>query len=673
MPPALTQLENALRLHRAGQLASASEIYREILHREPNQPDALNLLGLVAQQRGDHAQAITLFAKAAAVSQKNAPYLLNRGVSLRALGRQEEAAGEFQKALVVDPNLAEAHHQLGNALKNLHRFAEAAASLRHAVELNPENAAIWLNLGAALLELSVRDEAIVCFRRAIQLEPGRPEAYNILGSALLDAGLLGEAKEQLQVALRLRPTYPAAHDNLGRALRAQGRAAEAAEEFRTALATAPQPGTHSNLVYALNFVPGISPAEVFAEHKRWAELHAASLKTEARPFAIELEADRRLRIGYVSPDFIHHAVSYFIEPVLAAHDHARVEMFCYSNALVPDAVTARLRALSDHWRDIAQLNDEQVSMLIREDKIDILVDLAGHTARHRLLVFARKPAPVQVTWLGYPNTTGLAAINYRITDALSDPTGQTDAWQSEELIRLPETFSCYRPPDDAPAVSKLPALENGYITFGSFNHFAKINSAVLDLWARLLVRLRSARLLLKARSLADPETTAQVLAAFARRGVGEDRITLRSDELSVPAQLGLYHGVDIALDTFPYNGTTTTCEALWMGMPVVTLAGQTHVSRVSASLLTHLGRSEWIAHSEDEYIEKCVRLAADLPSLAEVRTGQRERMRLSPLCDATRFTVHLEAAYREMWRRRCADELGSRTKSQSPNPTPATS
>jgi len=315
-----------------------------------------------------------------------------------------------------------------------------------------------------------------------------------------------------------------------------------------------------------------------------------------------------------------------------------------------------LRALSDQWRDIAGLGDEQAVELIRNDKIDILVDLAGHTARHRLLVFARKPAPVQVTWLGYPNTTGLDAIDYRLTDAISDPVGQTEAWHSEKLVRLPGAFSCYRPPDDAPAVGVLPALKNGYITFGSFNHFAKINPAVLDLWARLLSQLPSSRLLLKARSLADAGTASRVRETFAHHGVSSERLELRSDDLSVAAHLSLYHGVDVALDPFPYNGTTTTCEALWMGVPVVTLAGQTHVARVTASQLTHLGRPEWIAYSENDYIEKCIELAADLPGLAGTRAAQREHMRLSPLCDAPCFTAQLEAAYREMWRRYCAAE-----------------
>lgn len=620
-----------------------------------------NILSLrIAAQVFGHGIAVAYSANVppASPQQEQVLRLLRSGVSLRALGRHAEAVEEFKKALALDPRSAEAHHQLGNAFKSLQRHAEAVVSLRRASELAPKNAAIWLNLGVSLLALSARDEAIASFQRAIKLEPGRPEALNILGSALLDAGRIGEAKKQLQAALRLKPAYPAAHDNLGRALRAQGRAAEAVGEFRAALTAQPNPDTHSNLVYALNFVPGLSAAEIFAEHKRWAQLHAEPLKSTMQALLHAPDPARRLRIGYVSPDFVHHAVSYFIEPVLAAHNRAQVEVFCYADVAVADATTARLRSLSEQWRDIARLDDGQVAELIRNDKIDLLVDLAGHTAGNRLLVFARRPAPVQITWMGYPNTTGLDSIDYRLTDAISDPPGQTEAFHSEKLIRLPEIFSCYKPSDQAPAVSELPALKNGYITFGSFNHFAKINPTVLDLWARLLVRLPTARLFLKARSLADPETTAGVCEAFSRAGVAADRLTLCSDELSVAAHQSLYRGVDIALDPFPYNGTTTTCEALWMGLPVVTLAGQTHVSRVSASLLTCLGRPEWIAHSEDDYIERCVALAADLQHLAELRASQRERMRCSPVCGAVRFAAQLEEIYRELWCQRCAQAGG---------------
>ena len=360
---------------------------------------------------------------------------------------------------------------------------------------------------------------------------------------------------------------------------------------------------------------------------------------------------RRLRLGYVSPDFVHHAVSYFFEPVLTARDPAAFEVFCYSDAPVADAVTQRLRAASDGWRDIAGLSDERVAELVRADRIDILVDLAGHTARNRLLVFARKPAPVQVTWLGYPNTTGLAAIDFRLTEAVSDPLGLTEAWHSEELVRLPGTFSCYAPPPESPPVNALPALAAGQVTFGCFNNLAKVTPPALALWARVLREVAGSRLFLKSPGLADLETVARLREEFALHGIPADRLEFSGAELSVAAHLSLYHRVDVALDTFPYNGTTTTCEALWMGVPVVTLAGATHVSRVGASLLTHLGAPEWIGDAPEAYVARCRGLAADLPRLAVLRSGLRERMRGSPLCDAAGFTRGLEDALRAIWRR----------------------
>jgi predicted O-linked N-acetylglucosamine transferase (SPINDLY family) len=357
---------------------------------------------------------------------------------------------------------------------------------------------------------------------------------------------------------------------------------------------------------------------------------------------------RRLRLGYLSPDFNHHAVAYFIEPVLAAHDRTRVEVFCYASVAVPDRFTDRLRGLAEHWRDIARLDDDAAAALIRADNLDLLIDLAGHSARHRLLVLARRPAPVQATWIGYPNTTGLDAIDYRITDAVSDPVGQTEAWHSEKLVRLPANFSCYRPDDDAPAVNNLPAAAAGAVTFGCFNQFAKVTPEVIALWARLLAKLPGSRLLLKSRGLGDPGVAARVQAAFAAAGVGPARLILNGDELSVADHLGLYHKVDIALDPFPYNGTTTTCEALWMGVPVVTLAGSTHVSRVGASLLTHAGLAGWIAATPDDYVARAVAAVRDLPALAALRRGLREQVRTSPLCDAVRFTRGFEAACEAM-------------------------
>lgn len=648
MPPTSALLPQALSLHRAGRLAEATALYERVLRADPRQPDALHLLGQVHLQQGAAHQAEPLLARAVAARPKAAPYHLSHGQALRRLDRPADALAAFARAQALDPALAEAHHQAGNVLKALGRYTDAVAALREAVRLAPGHAAAWLNLGVACLEGGDRDEAIAAFQRALALEPQRPEAHNILGNALLSAGRSTEAEAAFTAALRLRPGYAAAHDNLGRLCRAAGRLPEAVAHFRAALAARPDPDTHSNLLFALNFLPDLASAEIFAEHRRWHEVHAAPLAVAAPTVPASRPAGRRLRVGYVSPDFNHHAVAYFIEPVLAAHDRTRVEVFCYASVAAPDRFTERLRGLAEHWRDIARLDDDAAAALIRADHLDLLIDLAGHSARHRLSVFARRPAPVQATWIGYPNTTGLDAIDYRITDAVSDPAGQTEAWHTEKLVRLPANFSCYRPDDDAPSVNDLPAAAPGAVTFGCFNQFAKVTPEVISLWARLLGELPESRLLLKSRGLGDPGVVAQVQAAFAAAGVGSSRLILNGDELSVADHLGLYHGVDIALDPFPYNGTTTTCEALWMGVPVVTLAGRTHVARVGASLLTHAGLPGWIAATPGDYVACAVAAARDLPALAALRRGLREQLRTSPLCDAARFTRGFEDACEAM-------------------------
>jgi len=655
MPPNKLQLlfERAIEHLRAGRLPQAEAACREILRTQPGHAPTLHLLGLTAQQQGDHARAVETFTKAIRNQPKSALYLQHRGVSLRTLGRTDEAIEDFRAAVNLQPALAEAHHQLGNALKSLGRYLEAATSLREAAKLAPDNAAVWFNLGVVCLEMKALPEATGCFRRAIQLRPADPEAHNILGHALFTQGLIADAKRHLVEALRLQPGHPHAHNNLARIFRSQGRMGEAVAHYRASLERAPNAATHSNLVYAYNFLPAASPEEIWTEHRRWAEIHAEPLRRAWRPHLNDLSPIRRLRIGYVSPDLVNHAVALFLEPVLTAHDREQFEVYAYSDALVADRVTERLRARVAHWRDISHASDDQVEALIRVDRIDILVDLAGHTAGNRLPVFARKPAPVQVTWLGYPNTTGMAAMDYRITEAISDPVGQTEGWHSEKLVRLPGPFSCYQPPAESPPVAPLPGLGSGQVTFGCFNIFAKVTDRAIALWARLLGEMPGARLLLKSRGLTDAETAGWIHAAFAKHGISTDRVELNGDILSVPDQLDLYRRIDIGLDTFPYNGTTTTCEALWMGVPVVTLSGRTHVARVGASLLTHLGAPEWIAATPDDYVGICARLASDLAHLATIRQGLRERMHATPLCDSVRFTKTLEAAFRDMWSQRC--------------------
>jgi predicted O-linked N-acetylglucosamine transferase (SPINDLY family) len=567
-------------------------------------------------------------------------------VRLHRAGQPAAAIPLYREVLRSLPAAAEVHHQLGNALKNLLRFTEALVPLGEAARLAPNDAAIRLNLGVTLLELHQYADAESQFRRALALEPTRPEAHNILGNALFSQGRLGESAACFREALRLRPDYAPAHDNLGRVARAQGRIEEAVTSYRAALALQPRPGTHSNLLLALNYLHAVAPGELFAEHRRWAERYADPLTAAAAAPERDPTEGRRLRIGYLSPDFSNHAVAYFFEPVLKAHDRSSFEVFCYSNVLAPDAVTVRLQACSERWRDIAPLSDEEAAAMIRRDRLDLLIDLAGHTARNRLLVFARRPAPVQIAWIGYPNTTGLSAIDFRLTDVTSDPPGSTEAFYSEKLIRLPGPFSVYQPPADAPEV--IPRPPGGAVTFGCFNNFAKVTAPMIALWGRLLKAMPSARLYLKSRGLDDPSTAARIHDQFARDGIGDDRLTLDGRELSVRAHLTLYRQVDIALDTFPYNGTTTTCEALWMGVPVITLAGETHVARVGASLLTHLGSPEWIALTPDDYLAHASALAADRTRLTEIRAGLRRRMHASPLCDAEKFTRKLEAKYREM-------------------------
>ena len=364
--------------------------------------------------------------------------------------------------------------------------------------------------------------------------------------------------------------------------------------------------------------------------------------------------ERRLRVGYVSPNFHQHSVAYFIEAVIASHDRSAYEIICYSDVARPDSVTDRIKSLTGSWRDILGMSHEQAAGLIRSDQIDILVDLAGHTAGNRMLLFARKPAPVQVTYLGYPSTTGLTTMDYRITDRFADPPGQTDHLHTEELVHLPQGFLCYKPPGQTPDVADLPFIASGGITFGSFNHLAKITPEVVRLWSNILNSLPDAQIILKAKPLFDMGTQQLLREMFVQNGVSPARLTLTGHAQSMSEHLELYHRIDIGLDTFPYNGTTTTCEAMWMGVPVVTLAGETHASRVGASILSNVGLPELIAGSPEEYLKKGVQLANDLERLQGMRANLRPMMERSPLMDANGFTRSLEAAYRQMWHRWCA-------------------
>jgi predicted O-linked N-acetylglucosamine transferase (SPINDLY family) len=498
------------------------------------------------------------------------------------------------------------------------------------------------------------DEAIAAYRQAIALKAEYPGAHYNLGVLLERKERFEEALAAYRQAIFYKPDLANAHYNMGNLLMELWRVEEALGAYRAALAVKPDfAAAHSNLVYDLHYVPDIKPEVIAEEHRRWNRQHAAPLAKFIRRHENERDPARRLRVGYVSPDFCEHAVAPMVLPLVASHDRSGFEIFCYGQVERPDAMTERFRQAADHWRDTTGWSDEQMAEEIRQDRIDILVDLAGHTGGNRLLVLARKPAPVQVARQGYPDTTGLATIDYRITDAYADPPGASERLHTEKLIRLAPTNWIYQPPEEAVALEVTPLAE-GPVTFGCFNNLAKVTEPMLRRWAQILAAVPGSRLLLKARALAAASVQARVRAILAAEGIAPERVELGGWRMTAREHLALYQRVAIALDPFPYQGTTTTCEALWMGVPVVSLAGRTHVARVGVSLLSNVGLPELIAQSEAEYVRIAVALAQDRRRLEELRAGLRQRMRASPLLDWPRFARQMEGAYREMWRTWCA-------------------
>ena len=495
---------------------------------------------------------------------------------------------------------------------------------------------------------------MACYQKAVQINPDFVEAYNNMGVDSKERGDLHQSLYYFQKVLELSPAFAEAYSNIGSVLNDQGKLADAVIHFRRALELKPDFSVcHSNILLAMNYSSHYDNRTIYMEHLNFAKQFARPLAPDILPHMNERIPDRRIRIGYVSPDFRKHSVNYFIEPVLSGHDPERFEVFCYSDVLAPDEVSQRIQTYPVQWRDIVGMPDEQAAELVRSDKIDILVDLAGHTGYNRMLLFARKPAPVQVSWLGYPNTTGLPTVDYRIVDRHTDPPGMTDPFYTEKLIRMPETFLCYQPEEDTPEPGPLPALSAGYVTFGSFNIISKISPEVVMTWSRILKEAPESRLLLKAKSLFDRDTRDYLSSLFRGQGITDERMILMAQTKSYKDHLALYSKVDICLDTFPYHGTTTTCEALWMGVPVITQAGDRHASRVGVSLLSNTGLPELVAQTEEEYISIAVKLSKDSEKLQSLRRGLRDMMTTSPLRNPERFTAELEERYRTMWQTYC--------------------
>lgn len=632
-------------LSQTGDLDGAETHAQTALDHHPDDPVTMAYLGSILMAKGRVEDAVAAFRRAVDLRPGDAILLNEYGNALAAAGETGLATAALRDAAEARADLPEIHNNLGNVLRSAGQLEDAAGCYRKALSLRPVYPEALNNLGVVLQERGDLTLAIEALEQSVALDPGNALVHTHLGAAYAARGRLTDAVAAHREAIRGDPELASAYNNLGIALKHQGLFEDAREAYAKSLILDPEaPEVHSNLVMCFSYDPSVDGAALLDAHRQWAARHERPcVPGPDRP----LEADRMLRIGYVSPDLWTHSVAYFIEPVLEHYDRDRFHVTCYADVEVPDETTERLRDHADRWHDTAAYSDDELYDLIRADGIDILIDLAGHTANNRLPVFGRRGAPVQMTWIGYPATTGLAQMDYRITDDWADPPGETDGFHSETLLRLPDGFLCYAPPRG----TAIPAVDRDArpLTFGSFNNLSKVTDDVIALWCRILHEVPDARMLLKSRQLEDDGVRERILDAFARHGVPEGRLDLRARVPSRDGHLALYGEVDVALDTFPYNGTTTTCEALWMGVPVVTLAGRLHAGRVGASLLHQCGLDDWVAGNEEEFISLALAVAANLPE----RRILREWVAESGLADAPRFTRSFEDALQAVWRDHC--------------------
>ena len=654
----------------------------------PDLAQAQYNLGNALMQTGRTEEAIAAYQRATSVQPAYADAWFQLGSALHSLARTDEAIAAYQRAIALRPSWPEAHNNLGSIFQERHQPHEALPSYRQAAALAPQLPEIHSNLSAVLLETGKLDEAVaearravalrpddarshLClanalrqsgdssaavqsYERAIALQPEYPEAWANRGSALKDMGQLDAAIESYRRAIAIRPTFGEAYATLAACLRDRGDLDDAIETYRKAEELTGIPWIGGNLLYTLHFHPDYDSRRLFEEHVHWNRRYARPLAGAIRPHTNPGAPGlvRRLRIGYVSCDLRHHAVGRFMQPLLANHDSRQFEITCYSDTLRPDAMTDQLRSHTAHWRDTLGMSDQRFADLVREDRIDILVDLSMHARTGRMLAFAQKPAPVQVSYLAYCSTSGLDTMDYRITDPYLDPVGEDESVYFERTVRLPRSYWCYAEPQIAPPIGPLPALSAGFVTFGCLNTYAKVTVPTLRAWARILNRVPNSRLIVHSLEGSHREKARDL---FAHEGVDPSRLEFIS-YMTGAKYFQEYNQIDIALDPFPYAGGTTTCDALWMGVPVVSLTGKTAVSRGGLSILSNLGTPQWVTADLDRYTEIAADLASDLPRLAELRASLRARMLHSPLMDAPQFAREIESAYRLMWRNWCGQK-----------------
>ena len=634
-----------LALRELGRMQEALDSYDKALQFNPRYTETHNNRGITLWDMGRLEKACDSFSRALQLNPEYAEAYNNRGNTLQKLGRSNDALDSYDKALQINPRYTEAHNNQGLALHELGRMQEALDSFDKALQLKPDFAEAHNNRGLALRELGQLEKSLDSFDNALQFDPQCVNTCYNRGNVLRKLGRLQEALDSFDKALQLKPDLAEAHNNRGLVLQDMIRLEEAEAAYRRALELKPDRELYfSNLLFLLNYAPDHSAEDIFAEYRAYDKRFGMPHRDQWRPHTRSRDPQRRLRIGYVSPDFSIHSTRFFLEPLLAQHNHDRFEIVAYAEVRKDDAMTKRYRGYIDHWVRTNELSDDELSERIRADGIDILVDLAGHTGKNRLGVFARKPAPVSVSWLGYGYTTGLTAIDYFLTDAATVPPDSEHLF-SETPWRIDTPAFAYRPADGMGEVGPLPALQRGYITFGTLTRAVRINHRTIRVWSEILKRVNNSRLVINSTNFRDPTAQEALAGRFALEGIGAERLLIGFN--SPPWDL--LRSIDITLDCFPHNSGTTLFESLYMGIPFITLAGRPSVGRLGSSILQGAGHPEWIAHSEEEYADKAVALAGDPAALASIRDGLRDDVRHSSIMDEKAFARNVEHAYLQMF------------------------